>query len=647
MVRKPVGDGDKPAARTDADEDGEHPQPGPPAAGPAAREPQPESPAERTGATPRPQAEEPAPQPREKATSDWFAPRKPPPAPPQSGGPGGPADQAAPAGPTPAGGAYPAGGVQEPAPYGAAAAQAGGFGGARDADPYGGGPRTGDLPQAEDAQGQRAAAPGMPYFSDGPDTPSGPTTGPALGTTPVPPVDPTPDPLGAGPLGPDPYGAGPLGAGPLGSAAPVGDPLAGPPHPGDDTALLAPQDPRPGPPPQVSGDTLTTGIPVIPQEPQARPGAPFPLSGPAQVTQDQQHHQGPPSGLGAYPPALDEPAPPAPRPTPVPETRAPQTPSAAPRKKGRSKLVVAAAGLFGLVGVAYGAGLLLNHSDVPKGTVVLGVDIGGGTKEEAVQKLDAALGPRATRPLEISVSGEQQSLAPDKAGLTLDTQATVRGAAGSDYNPVSVIGSLFGQERVAQPVIPVDEEKLAVALRDLAGGAGTVVEGTITFEPGKVTAVPGKPGKALDVQRSMISVRDAYRAQVETGRTNTVELPVASQEPTITQAELDRAMKEFAKPAMSDLITIRAGGKQIQFGPQRSLPQILSMKPIDGRLVEVYDKKAIDRLLDGVFDGIEITKGDGEKHQLSADDVASAMQKALLGKTPAERTVTIELDPQG
>ncbi len=505
-------------------------------------------------------------------------------------------------------------------------------------------PQTGGLPQTGGAQGQRAPVPGMPYFSDGPGAPSGPTTGPAMGTTHVPPVDPTTDPLGAGPLG-----AGPLGTGPLAPGAPMGDPLAGTPRPGDDTALLTPQDPHAGPPPQVSGDTLTTGIPVVPQdarEPQPRPGTPFPLSGPAQVAQDQQDDQGPHAGFAAYPPALDEPAPPAPRPTPAPETRAPQAP-AAPKKKGRSKLVVAAAGLFGLVGVAYGAGLLLNHSDVPKGTVVLGVDIGGSTKEEAVQKLDAALGPRAARPLEISVGGEQQSLAPDKAGLTLDTQATVRGAAGSDYNPVSVIGSLFGQERVAQPVIPVDEEKLAVALRDLAGGSGTVVEGTITFAPGKVTAVPGKPGKALDVQRSMISMRDAYRAQVETGRTNTVELPVASQEPTITQAELDRAMKEFAKPAMSDLITIRAGGKQIQFGPQRSLPQILSMKPVDGRLVEVYDKKAIDRLLDGVFDGIMITKGDGEKHQLSADDVASAMQKALLGKTPAERTVTIELDPQG
>jgi hypothetical protein len=300
-----------------------------------------------------------------------------------------------------------------------------------------------------------------------------------------------------------------------------------------------------------------------------------------------------------------------------------------------------------LLVVAYGAGLLLNHSDVPKGTTVLGVDIGGGTKEQAVQKLETAFGEWATAPLQLSVGGKKEELSPDKAGLSLDAQETVRAAAGADYNPVSVIGSLFGGERVAQPVILVDEEKLSVALTDLAGTSGSVTEGTIRFEPDKAVAVPGKAGKALDVQRSMISVRDAYRAQVETGRTNPVELPVVAKEPTITQAELDRAMKEFAEPAMSALVTIRAGGKEIQFGPSRSLPQILSMKPINGRLVEVYDKQAIEKLLDGVFEGVMITKGDGKQHEVSADDVAHAMQKALLGKTPAERTETIELDPQG
>ncbi|MFE0338022.1 hypothetical protein, partial [Streptomyces sp. NPDC058955] len=365
---------------------------------------------------------------------------------------------------------------------------------------------------------------------------------------------------------------------------------------------------------KVSGDTLTSGIPVVPPA-AGRPGP----------------------GQPPRPPRQEQAPQPAPKPAPKP----------APAKKGRSKLVLVAAGIVGIAGVAYGAGLLLNHSDVPKGTTVLGVDIGGGTKDEAVNKLETTLGKRAATPLQLSVGGKKIQLAPDKAGLALDSQETVRGAAGSDYNPVSVIGSLFGGERVAKPVFPVDDEKLAVALRDLAGSSSSATEATILFAPNKVTAVEGKPGQGLDVQRSMISVKDAFRAQVETGVTKVVELPVSVRKPTVTKAELDRAMKEFAQPAMSGRITIRAGGKEIDFGPARSLPQILSMKAVDGHLVEVYDKKAITRLLEGTFDGVMITKGDGSKHQVSADDVAFVMRDALRGRTKAERTATIDLTGKG
>ncbi|SCF79529.1 hypothetical protein GA0115254_117288, partial [Streptomyces sp. Ncost-T10-10d] len=440
---------------------------------------------------------------------------------------------------------------------------------------------------------------------------------------------------GPGPGGP----RGPGGpAGPQGSGAPGGVV----PRMSDDTAVLTPQFAAPasaGPGGNVSGDTLTSGIPVIP--PEHRSPSPFPSAGgpgggrPDLTPRIQDDAMGTgPAGPGG--PAAPAPAPAA-RPAPAP----------APAKKGRSKLVLLCAGVVGLLGVAYGAGLLMNHSDVPKGTTVLGVDIGGGTKEEGVAKLDAALGKRAETPLQLSVDGKKAELAPDKAGLGLDSQETVRSAAGSDYNPVSVIGSLFGGERAVDPVIPVDEEKLGVALTDLAGVSGSANDGTIRFEPGKAVAVPGKSGKALDVNQSMISVRDAYRTQVQTGEPATVELPVTTREPTISQAELDRAMKDFAKPAMSGLVTIKAGPKQIQFGPAKSLPQILTMVPVKGRLVEHYDKKAIDTLCDGVFDGIMITKGDGKKHQLSADDVAQAMQTALLGKTAAERTATISLNGNG
>ncbi|MFF2860054.1 hypothetical protein ACFVSX_09195 [Streptomyces rubiginosohelvolus] len=566
---------------------------------------------------------------REKSGSDWFAPRKAPAAGPAAagqgtgapGGPGGPG----------AGGSGGPGGHGGPGGPGPGGAPDGGAGGSRPDLPYfsdaptsGGGPGapgSGPARSALDSYGTEPPG-GGPRATPGPGVrtpgPSGPTTGPVTGSSSLTPnLDGVPGLGGPGPMVP-------------------GTPGGVPPRMSDDTAILTPQAPAPEPGPggHVSGDTLTSGIPVVPSEPRATfPGGPGTPGGP--VT-----GHGGPGGPGG--PGVPTPGPAAPR--PAPQAAAP---ASAPAKKGRSKLVLLGVAAVVLLGIAYGAGLLLNHAEVPKGTTVLGVDIGGGTKEEAVTKLEAALGERAKAPMTLSVDGKEEKLDPEKAGLTLDSQETVRGAAGSDYNPVSVIGSLFGGERPADPVIPVDEEKLGVALTDLAGASGSANDGTIRFEPNKAVAVPGKPGKTLDAGQSLISVRDAYRAQVQTGKANVVELPVTTSEPTITQAELNRAMKEFAEPAMSGLITIKAGPKQIQFGPARSLPQILSMKPVDGRLVDVYDKKAIDTLLDGVFDGIMAVKADGKQHQVGPDDVAQAMKTALAGKTPAERTVTISLTGEG
>ncbi|WP_179500084.1 hypothetical protein [Streptomyces sp. WZ.A104] len=656
VMRTPMAESDIATGGPDAERTGSTPRPGTSSAAPAPadraggadRSYGPSTPgggatADRSrdgGATADPApAEKPA---REKGGSDWFAPRKAP-TPPQGvatqgPGTGGDASSAT-------GGASGGQGGSGPGGPGAgglgSGPDAGGPGGPGTSGPGGGpGPSRPDLPYFSDAPqpGGGPGAPGAPHRSalDGygaeppgggplstPDLgvrtpgPSGPTTGPVTGTSSL-----TPNLSGIPGLG----GPGPMVPGHSGGV---------PPRMSDDTAILTPQAPAPEPGPggHVSGDTLTSGIPVVPSEPRSPfPDRPDGLGGPA---------AGGPGGPGG--PGVPAPGPAAPRPA----TQSAPAPAPAPAKKGRSKLVLLGVAAVVLLGIAYGAGLLLNHSEVPKGTTVLGVDIGGGTKEEAVTKLEAALGERARTPLQLSVDGKEEKLDPAKAGLTLDSQETVRGAAGSDYNPVSVIGSLFGGERPAAPVIPVDEEKLGVALSDLAGASGSGADATIRFEPNRAVAVPGKPGKTLDVGQSLISVRDAFRAQVQTGQAKLVELPVTTSEPTITQAELNRAMKEFAEPAMSGLITIKAGPKQIQFGPARSLPQILSMKPVEGRLVDVYDKKAIDTLLEGVFDGIMAVKADGKERQVGADDVAQAMKTALTGKTPAERTVTIDLTGQG
>lgn len=495
--------------------------------------------------------------------------------------------------------------------------------------------------------------------------PTGPTSGPVTGDGPVIPpslpasfeqADPHAGPSAAGPglsapaaspagpglMGPGVPGApgtglgGPLGSGlggPLGPGAPgVPQAAAGQGLPGgglsDDTAELILQKPAPEPGNQgfgglgdnALGHAATGGIPAVPPGAHNGPFAAGPRPG------------GP---LPHNPPKLPDPP------------RAQNSTSAKPaEKKGRNKLVLLAGGVLAIAGGAYGAGLLMNHSDVPKGTTVLGVDIGGGTRDEAMEKLDAALGGRTDRPLQLSVDGKTVSLVPDQAGLQLDSQATVAAAAHSDYDPMSVIGSLFGKKRVVEPVMPVDQEKLQAALERAAGGSGSMTEGTIKFESGKAVAVYGEAGKGIDAAGSAMAVQQAYRTEVETGDSTPVQVPTTTRQPTISNAEVDRMMKAFAEPAMSANVTVRTDAAHtISFSPKNSLWKFLEVKAVDGKLVESYNMAALQGLYGNTFDGVLISRGTGQKTPVTVEDVIGALRPALLGKTAASRIATIDTKP--
>ncbi|MEU7323141.1 hypothetical protein ABZ682_21695 [Streptomyces griseoviridis] len=479
--------------------------------------------------------------------------------------------------------------------------------------PGAGEPRRDELPYfAEGDQGERPGGQGGyggPGGAGGFEGPGGPGGG-----------------FGArGPAGPT--GGPATGEGPM---TPPGAPRAAGPGPGgglsDDTAILTPQKqvPEPGTPgyggrpAPVSGHTVTSGIPVVPPGPNTGFAPGVGTDGPLPHT----------------PPKLPEPVG-----QNVPASSAPKA-----KKKGRSKLVLLVVAAFVLAGGVYGAGLLMNHTDVPKGTTVLGVDIGGGTRDDAVKKLDAAFGERVGKPLKLSVDGKTVSLTPDQAGLQFDTQQTVASAARSDYNPVSVIGSLFGQKRVVEPSMPVDEEKLQAALKLAGGGSGSVREGTIKFESGKAVAVYGKAGKGIDAARSTTAVEDAYRGMVETGAAQTVTVPTTSQQPTVSNAEVDRMMKAFAEPAMSAVVIVQTdAAHQIPLGPV-SLPKILGVKAIDGKLVETYNLEALKEAYGSTFDGVKVEGASG-KRDVIPQDVVAALRKALLGRTTAERVGVIDTNP--
>ncbi|MEU9110376.1 hypothetical protein AB0D04_00945 [Streptomyces sp. NPDC048483] len=670
VVRKPVGEesGMNPSAAPGSSA-GSRGAPGPVRGAEAG--------GERTGNTPRPEASAEAPPaggPAEK-TSDWFAPRKPqagpgggssttgthaaPPAPSgatpprgPSGGPGTPAGakpapqrpdlpyfsdgQDAPGGGSPFDTGVPQGG----SPFDTGVPQGGSpfDGSPYDGDAHGGSPFDAPAPPARERSPFDSPMGGA---AGGPVGPSGPTTGPARGdsTLGLPPGfrDPAPgatpgrpdDTAELTPQPPAPPLAGPgngigvtggvSGGLPGGAAtAPPGTAKKGGRRGGVPGAVGADTGLRGGSAPgaRVSGDTLVSGIPTT----SDGPSSPSPFA------------SGPADG--------DESAAPAPR-RKIPEPINP------PKKKGRNKIVLAGVGLVVLAGVAYGAGLLLDHADVPNGTTALGVDIGGLTKDEAVNKLEKELGDRRTAPLKLTVAGKPATLQPAQAGLNIDLQETVRGAAGRDYNPVSVIGSLFGGTRVATPAMIVDNEKLGVALQNVAGSAGAAKDGGITFENGKAVPHYGVPYKSVDTEASQTKVSDAYRDRASTGTDTPVVLAATTQQPKISKAAVDKAMKFYGEPAMSGLVTVRSGAHTVSFSPQKSIPKFLSIAPgSTGALTLKYDLPALKQLYGDTFNGVLLTKGNGSKKPVSVTDVASAVGKALLGRTPAERIQTIGADTQ-
>ncbi|NLU72108.1 hypothetical protein HCC61_05315 [Streptomyces sp. HNM0575] len=534
-------------------------------------------------------------------TSDWFAPRKSKPGPggrgPASGAGGGAGVGTPPgAGESPYGSSDPYGVTN---PYGAGDA----------ADPYDTGAYS--LPRTDTPPAGTPAAGDLP----GQGVQDGPTTGPATGDMPLPPPpvgggappeSPASSTLGLG-TGRAPFAPGGIGEEMLreqeGPGGTGGLPTYGTAGAGREGTAVA-DDPEGE---RVVGETLMSRAPRLAEDEAGPSGSPFERA----------------------------------------SSRSSAGRAGEASAGGRSKLMVAGVGVLGVVGIAYGAGLLLDHADVPNGTTVLGVEIGGLSRHEAVNKLDAAFGDRTTQAFTVVAQGQRAKLKPSVAGMTLDTEATVRTAAGRDYNPVSVIGSLFGMEREAEPALKVDEEKMTSALSQVSketGVGGAPKDGMVKFANGKAIAVPGKPHKGIDADKASDELESAYRKRAATGNNSPVELPVSAQQPKVGKQEIQRAIRDFGKPAMSGLVTIKAGDASIQFSPQKSLPKFLSMKPVNGTLVDTYDLPVLKQLYGTTFAGVKITRGDGSKTPVTPQDVAGALRLALKETSPAKRVQEIPLN---
>ncbi|MGP4045373.1 VanW family protein [Streptomyces sp. 2A115] len=332
------------------------------------------------------------------------------------------------------------------------------------------------------------------------------------------------------------------------------------------------------------------------------------------------------------------------------------TTSAGRRRIGRRVALVA-----GAVGVGFGGlylvGLLVSGDDVPAGTRVSGVDIGGLSSSQAREKLDSSLGGAWSEPVKARLGDSDGTVR--VSGISVDGEETVTQAAQAGSDPFTVIGRLFTSgDREVEPVIRVDAAK---ARASLAGEAKTydrkAREGAVTFHAGE--PVPTRPvtGRSLDVDGAVEALASAVPGQGK----EPVRLPVRTAEPRVGTAEVNRAMKEFATPAMSAPVTLTAGGREIEISAA-TLGKHLTMKPDgDKRLTAVLDGKGLladpavaSPLAPATDEAVNAKlRLDGGRVAVASDGrtgqevTAKALQKAvlpLLTETGAARTGAVDTE---
>ncbi|NBE56948.1 VanW family protein [Streptomyces boluensis] len=259
------------------------------------------------------------------------------------------------------------------------------------------------------------------------------------------------------------------------------------------------------------------------------------------------------------------------------------------------------------VGGLYLAGTLVNGDGIDPGTHIRGVDVGGLSRADAERKLQRELvAGEGAKPLAIRVGDRTGTVDPAAAGLTVDTEASVDKAARDGADPLTVIGGLFRSGGEVEPVVHVDEDKARATLQQVGEKHRQKArDGAVTFKDGKAEVRAARTGHTLDVDGALTALRGAYLPErpadgtkaAGTGAVRTAgaetELPTHETRPKVTADETARALREFARPAMSGPVTLDIGGEKLTIG-QGTLGKHLKLKADDkGRLEPRLDSKGL------------------------------------------------------
>ncbi|MCZ2818521.1 VanW family protein [Modestobacter sp. VKM Ac-2984] len=323
----------------------------------------------------------------------------------------------------------------------------------------------------------------------------------------------------------------------------------------------------------------------------------------------------------------------------------------------RRRVLVPAAALLAL-GVLYGADLALAGGDVPRGTVVGGVDVGGLSPAAAAQRLEGDLAPKVAADHPVVADDVTGVLHPATAGIALDVPATVDAVDDQPLNPWTRFTSLFG-DREVDAVLTGDETALAAQVDQLAATVDRApVDATITINGTEPSIVEPVDGRTLD----RAGAAEAITATLAAGGAvdEPIELPVDVTEVQVQAEEAERVLQETVTPALSAPVTVVGpdGPESVEI-PVTAIAASLTFTPQeDGTLAAGIDPAALQAEVGEDF-GVFGSPAQDARFEVSGDTIAIvpsvdgqginpvelADQLLPVLSEPAPRTVTGVLGP--
>ena len=259
------------------------------------------------------------------------------------------------------------------------------------------------------------------------------------------------------------------------------------------------------------------------------------------------------------------------------------------KKPNLRKAGIIAGAVFGALVVIYGIDLALSSGEVPRGVTVVGVDVGGETRADAESMLRDQIEPRLNSPVDVTAGDVKTKVDPEKAGLTIDWQATLDNAGDQPLNPITRLTSFFTTEEVGITTT-TDNTRLTAAVEALRAETDREpAEGGIKWEGVTPVAVEPKQGQKLDAPAAREALIDGWA----TG--DPIELPVRTTPVKTTSEGVKQAVEEIAKPAVSGPVVVHGEGKDATLTP-RQIAGALVFTPAEkggGLNVKIDEKKVV------------------------------------------------------